>query len=56
MCFFAKKSIKSGMEFTFEYNWDWVSGQVEQFACAGQIIVTDILRKKERCKEKFRRE
>jgi SET domain-containing protein len=28
MCFFAKKNIKSGMEFTFDYNWDWVSGQV----------------------------
>ncbi len=28
MCFFAKKNIESGMEFTFDYNWDWVSGQV----------------------------
>jgi SET domain-containing protein len=28
MCFFAKKNIKSGMEFTFDYNWDWVSRQV----------------------------
>ncbi len=28
MCFFSKKNIKSGMEFTFNYNWDWVSGQV----------------------------
>ncbi len=28
MCFFAKKNIKSGMEFTFNYNWDWVSGNV----------------------------
>jgi palmitoyltransferase ZDHHC9/14/18 len=28
MCFFAKKNIKSGMEFTFDYNWGWVSGQV----------------------------
>jgi SET domain-containing protein len=28
MCFFAKKNIKSGMEFTFDYNCDWVSGQV----------------------------
>jgi SET domain-containing protein len=26
--FFAKNNIKSGMEFSFEYNWDWVSGQV----------------------------
>jgi SET domain-containing protein len=22
MCFFAKKNIKSDMEFTFDYNWD----------------------------------
>ncbi len=28
MCFFVKKNIKSGMEFTFNYNWDWVSRQV----------------------------
>jgi palmitoyltransferase ZDHHC9/14/18 len=28
MCFFVKKNIKSGMEFTFDYNWDWISGQV----------------------------
>ncbi len=28
MCFFAKKNITSGMEFTFDYNWDWVSRQV----------------------------
>ncbi len=29
MCFFAKKNIKSGMEFfTFDYYWDWVSRQV----------------------------
>ncbi len=28
MCLLAKKNIKSGMEFTFDYNWDWVSGQV----------------------------
>jgi SET domain-containing protein len=29
MCFFAKTNIKSGMEFVFDYNWDWVSGQVQ---------------------------
>ncbi len=29
MCFFAKKKIKSGMEFTFDYNWELVSGQVQ---------------------------
>ncbi len=28
MCFFAKKNIKSGLEFMFDYNWDWVSRQV----------------------------
>jgi SET domain-containing protein len=28
MCFFAKKIIKSGMEFSFDYNGDWVSRQV----------------------------
>ncbi len=28
MCFFAKKKIQSGMEFTLDYNWHWVSGQV----------------------------
>jgi SET domain-containing protein len=28
MCFFAKKNIQSRMEFTFDYNWDWVSRQV----------------------------
>ncbi len=29
MCFFAKKNLKSGMELTFNYNRDWVSGQVQ---------------------------
>jgi SET domain-containing protein len=29
MCFFAKKNIKSGMEFTFNYKWDWVSRQLQ---------------------------
>jgi hypothetical protein len=29
MGFFAKKNIKIGMEFTFNYNWDWVSRQVQ---------------------------
>ncbi len=28
MCFFAKKNTKNGLEFIFDYNWDWVSGQV----------------------------
>jgi histone-lysine N-methyltransferase ASH1L len=32
MCFFAKKNIKSGMEFTFDSNWDRVSRQ-DQTVC-----------------------
>ncbi len=28
VCFFTKKKIKSGMELTFDYNWELVSGQV----------------------------
>ncbi len=28
MCFFANKNIKSGLEFLFDYNRDWISGQV----------------------------
>jgi SET domain-containing protein len=35
MCFFAKKSIKHGMEFTFYYNWDRVSGQVQTVYLCG---------------------
>ncbi len=26
MCFFAKKKINSGMKFTFDYNWELLSG------------------------------
>ncbi len=29
MCFFAKKNAKSRMDFTFDYNWDWVSRQAQ---------------------------
>jgi hypothetical protein len=25
----ASNKIKSGMEFTFDYNWDWISKQVQ---------------------------
>ncbi len=28
MCFFAKKKINSGMELTFDYNREMVSGQI----------------------------
>jgi hypothetical protein len=34
----------------------WYADRFEQFACAGQIIVMDILRKKERPGEKVRGE
>jgi SET domain-containing protein len=29
MCFFAKKNMKIGMEFMFDYNLDWVCRQVQ---------------------------
>jgi SET domain-containing protein len=50
MCFFANKNIKSGMEFTFNYNWDRVSGQVQIVCLCRSEIAMDILRKK-RCRE-----
>ncbi len=37
MCFFAKKKIKSGMEFTFEYNGELVSGQVKTVCLCGSL-------------------
>jgi SET domain-containing protein len=37
MCFFAKKNIKSGMEFTFDYNWDWVSRQDQTVCLHGSV-------------------
>ncbi len=43
MCFFAKKKINSGMELTFDYNWELESGKVGTFClcrsnnCDGQI-------------------
>ncbi len=43
MCFFAKKKINSGMELTFDYNWELVNGQVGTVClcgsdnCDGQI-------------------
>ena len=40
MCFFAKKNVKSVMEFTFDYNWDWVSGHV-QTVCLCRSINCD---------------
>jgi hypothetical protein len=35
MCFFAKKNIKIGMEFMFDYNCDWVCRQVRTVCLCG---------------------
>jgi hypothetical protein len=35
MCFFAKKKINSGMELTFDYNWELVSRQVGTVCLCG---------------------
>ncbi len=51
MCFFAKKNIKSGMEFTFDYNWDWVSGQVQTVCLCRSNNCDRYLEKKGRHKE-----
>jgi SET domain-containing protein len=46
MCFFAKKNIKSGMEFMFDYNWDWVSGQVRTICLCGSENCDGYIEKK----------
>jgi hypothetical protein len=46
MCFFAKKNIKSGVEFTVDYNWDWVSGQVRTVCLCGSEICDGYIEKK----------
>ncbi len=46
MCFFAKKNIKSGMEFTFDYNLDWVSGQVQTVYLCGSDNCDGYIEKK----------
>ncbi len=46
MCFFAKKNIKSGMEFTFNYNWDWVSRQVQTVCLCGSQNCDGYIEKK----------
>ncbi len=46
MCFFAKKNIKSGMEFTFDYTWDWVSGQVQTVCLCGSDNCDGYIEKK----------
>ncbi len=50
MCFFATKNIKSGMEFTFDYNWDWVSGQVQTVCLCGSENCNGYIEKKKRCR------
>ena len=57
MCFFAKKKIKNGMEFTFDYNWDWVSGHVQTVCLCGSVICDGYIEKKDgilRCLIQFR--
>jgi SET domain-containing protein len=51
MCFFAKKNIKSGMEFIFDYNWDWVSGQVQTVCLCRSENCDGYIEKKKRCRE-----
>jgi SET domain-containing protein len=46
MCLFAKKNIKSGMEFTFNYNWGWVSGQVQTVCLYGSENCDGYIKKK----------
>ncbi len=46
MCFFAKKNTKSGMEFTFNFNWDWVSGQVQTVCLCGSDNCDGYIEKK----------
>jgi SET domain-containing protein len=46
MCFFAKKNIvQSGMEFAFDYNWHWVSGQVRTVCLCGSNNVGGYIEK-----------
>ncbi len=56
MCFFAKKNRKSWMEFTFDYNWVWVSGQVQTVCLCRSDNCDGYIEKKERRREKIRRE
>ncbi len=51
MCFFAKKNIKIGMEFTFDYNWDWVRGQAQTVCLCGSENCDGYINKKKRCRE-----
>jgi SET domain-containing protein len=53
MCFFAKKNIKSGMEFTFGYNWDWVSRQVRTVCLCGSVNCDRYIEKKRKTQRKI---
>jgi SET domain-containing protein len=55
MRIFAKKNMKSGMEFTFNYNWDWVSRQV-QTVCLCRSDNCDRYIERKKIKEMFRSE
>ncbi len=46
MCFFAKKNIKSGIEFTFDYNWDWVSRHFQTVCLCGSDKCEGYIEKK----------
>jgi hypothetical protein len=48
MCFFAKKNIKTGMEFTFDYNWDWVCGQVQTVCLCRSVNCDGYIEKKKK--------
>ncbi len=51
MHFFAKKNIKSGIELTFDYNWDLVSGQVGTVCLCGSENCDGCIEKKKRFRE-----
>ncbi len=46
MCFFAKNNVKIEMEFTFDYNWDWVSRQVRTVCLCGSENCDGCIEKK----------
>jgi hypothetical protein len=56
MYFFAKKKMKSGMEFTFDYNCKLVSRQVQSVCLCRSDNCDGYIEKKERRGEKVRRE
>ena len=46
MCFYSKKNIKIGIEFMFDYNWDWVRGQVRTVCLCGSDNCDGYIEKK----------